>query len=163
MRFFAAVCVGFLTLCMVTKGWAASDSLSNYDEWSGRYHVEWLKGGHGGGTLVISRALDAKVVDLVEKYQSDLARWVLTTPSEPSSLVGLRRFTAGEFKEFGWSDLHAAGQIRCLDAGRLFVCQTEPGLTVSFGPEGPQQERLLARTGLFGIALHAGAFELKKE
>ncbi|MBW8720647.1 MAG: hypothetical protein JF626_01675 [Polaromonas sp.] len=29
--------------------------------------------------------------------------------------------------------------------------------------DGPMQESLLASTGVFGIVLHAGAFELKKE
>jgi hypothetical protein len=134
------------------------------DLWSGRYALSWVAApSRPANALEISRAPDANPADLVESYRQDLARWALTDPREPAGKARLKRFIDDEYREWGWSQMHAAGAIQCLHASRLFICRTAPGTTVKFGPTGPQQEELVASTGLFGIALHSGAFELKKE
>ncbi len=112
--------------------------------------------------MVLAKAPDADPGKLVEELQSDLLRWTIADVRTPTETVKLRRFLAAEYEGFGWAALHAAGRIECLDARHLFVCRTTPGTTVKIGRDGPQQESLLASTGVFGIVLHAGAFELKK-
>lgn len=133
------------------------------DNWSGHYGLQWVSVSQAGSRLVLAKVPDADPGKLVEKYQSDLVRWTIADVRTPAETVFLRRFLAEEYEGFGWAALHAAGGIECLDARHLFVCKTTPGTTVKIGRDGPQQESLLARTGVFGIVLHAGAFELKKE
>lgn len=133
------------------------------DSWSGHYGLQWPGVSQQGARLVLAKAPDADPGKLVEKYQSDLARWTLADVQTPTETVSLRRFLAAEYEEFGWAALHAGGRMECLDASRMFVCMTTPGTTVKIGRDGPRQESLLASTGVFGIVLHAGAFELKKE
>ena len=133
------------------------------DGWSGQYGLQWVSVSQAGSRLVLAKAPDADPGKLVEKYQSDLARWTLADVRTPTQTVSLRRFLAAEYEDLGWAALHAEGRIECLDASRMFVCMTTPGTTVKIGRDGPRQESLLASTGVFGIVLHAGAFELKKE
>ncbi|WP_219216622.1 hypothetical protein [Variovorax boronicumulans] len=156
-------------LCAI--GASASAGAAERDAWSGLYRHEWVadtqaareRPGAGPSQLTIARAPDADPARLAERYQADLARWTLADgsgggeKSEP-----LRRFLPRDYGEWGWTALHEAGRMECLDGGHLFICKTAPDTTVAFGPEGPRQETLRVKTGVFGIALHAGAFELKK-
>jgi hypothetical protein len=148
--------------CALSVGLAAAAAPVGGD-WSGHYGLQWVGVSQAGSRLVLAKAPDADPGTLVEKYQSDLARWTLADVQTPAKTVSLRRFLAVEYEEFGWAALHADGRIECLDASRMFVCMTTPGTTVKIGRDGPRQESLLASTGVFGIVLHAGAFELKKE
>jgi hypothetical protein len=148
--------------CTLSVGLVAASAPVG-DNWSGHYGLQWLSVTQPGSRVVLAKAPDADPGKLVEKYQSDLARWTLADMQTPAKTVSLRRFLAAEYEGLGWSALHADGRIECLDASRMFVCKTAPGTTVKIGPEGSRQESLLASTGVFGIVLHAGAFELKKE
>lgn len=148
--------------CTLSVGLAAAVA-PVADDWSGHYGLKWVAVSQAGSRLVLAKAPDADPGALVEKYQSDLARWTLADMQTPTQTVSLRRFLAAEYADLGWSALHADGGIECLDASRMFVCRTVPGTTVKIGRDGPRQESLLASTGVFGIVLHAGAFELKKE
>ncbi|MDO9405413.1 MAG: hypothetical protein Q7T87_15370 [Polaromonas sp.] len=153
----AAACLA----CALSAGPLAA---ATADGWSGSYRLEWVAGvSQPPARVVLAKAPDADPDRLVEKYQADLARWTIADAGAPGETRLLRRFIGSEYTEWGWSGLHASGDIECLDASRLFVCRTTPGTTVRFGPDGPSQESLLARSGVFGIALHAGAFELNKE
>jgi hypothetical protein len=149
-------------VCTLSVGLAAAAAPAG-DNWSGHYELQWVSVSQPGSRVVLATAPDADPGKLVEKYQSDLARWTLADVQTPTKTVSLRRFLVAEYEGFGWTALHAAGGIECLDASRMFVCRTAPGTTVKIGRDGPQQESLLASTGVFGIVLHAGAFELKKE
>ena len=139
------------------------------EAWSGRYHLHMVEGARVSARpetlLVIAPAALADPARLVDKYHADLRRWSLAVASDtnPDDRLELRRFLREEYEEWDWTQLYDAGKIKCLDGGRMFMCQVSPGTNVAFGPAGPKQEHLLARTGLFGIALHAGAFELNKE
>ncbi|MGJ7488183.1 hypothetical protein ACSFA2_23165 [Variovorax sp. LT2P21] len=139
------------------------------DPWSGVYRLEWVKGSvaaeRSGATpeqVVVAKVADADPAKVLERYRSDLSRWTLSEAKRSEESPPLRRFVARDYEGLGWNALHASGSIECLDGGHLFVCRTRPGATVAFGPEGPNRETLIAQTGVFGIVLHAGAFELKK-
>ena len=148
--------------CTLSVGLAAAAAPAG-DSWSGHYGLQWLSVAQAGSRVVLAKAPDADPGKLVEELQSDLVRWTIADVRTPTETVKLRRFLAAEYEGFGWAALHAAGRIECLDARHLFVCRTTPGTTVKIGRDGPQQESLLASTGVFGIVLHAGAFELKTE
>ena len=157
-----AVVLGLATL--VPGAWAAVE-----EPWSGVYRLEWVKGsaaversGAASQTLVVAKAADADPANLVERYRADLSRWTLREAAGVEQGPPLRRFVERDYEGLGWNALHTAGGIECLDGGHLFVCRTQPGAAVSFGAEGPGRETLVAQTGVFGIVLHAGAFELKK-
>ena len=139
------------------------------DPWSGVYRLAWVKGSvaaesssAASETLVVAKAADADPAKLVERYRADLSRWTLREAAGVEQGPPLRRFVERDYEGLGWNALHTAGGIECLDGGHLFVCRTQPGAAVSFGAEGPGRETLVAQTGVFGIVLHAGAFELKK-
>ena len=148
--------------CTLSVGMAAAEK-PVVDDWSGHYGLQWGSVSQPRLRLVLEKAPDADPEELVERYQSDLARWTIADVQTPTKTVSLRRFLVEEYDEFDWTALHAAGLIECLDASHLFVCKTTPGTTVKIGRDGPRQESLLASTGVFGIRLHAGVFELKKE
>jgi hypothetical protein len=148
--------------CTLSAGLVAAAAPAG-DNWSGHYGLHWLGVSQAGARIVLAKAADADPGKLVEGFQSGLDRWTIADVRTPTETVELRRFLAVEYARLGWAALHTAGRIECLDAGHLFVCQTTPGATVKIGRDGPQQESLLASTGVFGIVLHAGAFELKKE
>ena len=156
-------------MCALSFGpLGAAAAAPQQDPWTGAYRLEWLEGtraakeGAQGSDVTIQRAPDADPASLVKKYQSDLVRWTLADPSNARESTTLRRFLAREYEGWGWAGLHGDGRIECLDASHIFVCKTAPGTTITFGPEGPKRETLTAQTGVFGIVLHAGAFQLKK-
>ncbi|MCU4119194.1 hypothetical protein [Variovorax sp. N23] len=156
-------------------GASASAEAAERDAWSGLYRHEWVANTQAAqaiaatlerpepSQLTITRAPDADPAKLMKRYQSDLARWTLAQASGGGEKSRpLRRFLPREYAGWGWTALHEAGRMECLDGGHLFLCKTTPDTTVAFGPEGPGQETLRVKTGVFGIVLHAGAFELKK-
>jgi hypothetical protein len=116
--------------------------------------------------IPMEHASDADPAKLAEKLHIDLARWTLSSGEkiDPQDVGQLRRLPPENYKGlFGWDSMYAKGAIACLDGGyTFFICRVKPGTTVFFGREGPNQAKLLARTGLFGARLHVGAFELTK-
>jgi len=140
------------------------------DGWSGTYGMTWVPGAAAAAgveqppsKVVIAKAPDADPARRAGQDGVDRMRWTLAeSGSKAGDGAELRRFREREYAEWGWADIHRTGGMDCLDGGRMFVCRTSPDTTVAFGPEGPRRETLFARTGVFGIALHAGAFELKK-
>jgi hypothetical protein len=134
------------------------------DAWSGLYRLEPINQESEGGSIkiLIIKAPDADPEKVVDKYRTDLSRWELATgmARQGSDAVIARKFLADEYQQFNWEDLHKSNQMECLDAGRLFICKTTPNTKVNFDKEG--KETLFARSGIFGVALHAGGFELFK-
>ena len=167
MKFTYLVTIAVVTLSGCVTNQVMPIAVSEGDAWSGRYRLTWMEGpaakdGASDEVFSITRTPDADPDKVVEKRRADLARWTLS-PDEVE--VGeLRRFLPDEYnKEWGWASLYATGGIECLGAeSHFFVCRVKPGTTVVFGHEGPNQEKILARTGLFGSVLHAGGFELTK-
>lgn len=65
--------------------------------------------------------------------------------------------------EGGLAAEDSGGAIECLSGAGLFICRTEPGAPVTIGQEGDSGGEVYPnRTGMFGVALHAGGFELKR-
>ncbi|QNK66742.1 hypothetical protein [Variovorax sp. PAMC26660] len=147
---------------------AAAATPQQVDAWSGAYRLEWIKGERTARAMpapsdvTIQRAPDADADKVPAEGESNLPRWTVTETGSTKEGATVRRFRPREYEDWGWADLHAAGRIECLDASHMFMCRTAPGTTITFGPEGPNRETLLAQTGVFGVVLHAGAFQLKK-
>lgn len=133
------------------------------DVWVGRYAISTHEDAEKTiDTLIISSFENAKVNDVVSKYQSDLARWQISSTSDPDESSIIRRFLAdqenNEYREFGWENLNKSGKMNCIDGGHFFICQSEPETLIQFGKE----ESYFSKTGIFGIWLHKGLFNLKR-
>ncbi|WP_324026567.1 phosphate ABC transporter permease [Maribacter sp. BPC-D8] len=134
--------------------------------WSGRYKIESY-GKNKKDSLniqygIIEKTLNAKVEDIVRKYETDLVRWnMITQTGSQKDSVLLRRFLMNEefneYEEFGWTELYKSGKMKCLDGGHFFLCKTTVDNKVKIG-----EEEFIATTGIFGIVLHKGLFEFTK-
>lgn len=137
------------------------------DIWSGAYGVYAIKDSlmKASDTLVIERIADAKADEVAARYESDLARWAITSTKESKKdQTIIRRFLfvpedkEDQYKEFGWTELYRNGKMNCIDGNHFFICQTEPKTKVRFN----DKEEFYTRTGIFGIWLHYGIVDLKK-
>lgn len=133
------------------------------DIWSGSYSVHPNNDSVVQDTLVISRSKDLKPEDVPSKLEADLARW--TVESKRDSKKGdilVRRFLQNEdddeYNEFGWTALHKAGKMNCVDGGHFFICKTDPNSTVELKGDKPFK----TESGVFGIWLHYGLVTLRK-
>jgi hypothetical protein len=152
-----------ITLCIISYAQQKKEP----DLWTGSYLLHPKNGDTttNADTLVIVKSADANPKDVAARYESDLARWALTSKKEGDKQKKIiRRFLfdvendEDAYKEFGWTDLHKSGKMNCIDGGHFFICQTEPNTTVRFNKE----ETYLTKTGVFGIWLHYGVVELQK-
>lgn len=136
------------------------------DIWSGSYVVFPDKDSLVAvDTLTIKPAADLKSEEVASRYDSDLKRWTISSKRENSDEFELiRRFLfnleedENEYEEFGWTELHKNGKMKCIDGGHFFICQTTPNSTVNF----PTNESVVTETGIFGIWLHYGYVVLQK-
>ena len=137
------------------------------DIWSGSYGIYAIKDSlmKASDTLIIERIADAKADEVAGRYQSDLARWAITSTKEgKKDQTVVRRFLfvpedkENQYKEFGWTELHRNGKMNCIDGSHFFICQTEPKTKVLFNGK----DEFYTRTGIFGIWLHYGMVDLKK-
>ena len=136
------------------------------DIWSGKYnlkpYVEGKKDTINFQFYTIEKTSEAKVKNLASKYETDLSRWKMINQNvlEKDSVL-LRRFLINEeyneYEEFGWTKLFKSGKMKCLDGGHFFICKTIEGSKVKIG-----EEEFISKTGIFGIMLHQGLFELHK-
>ncbi|KFE98276.1 hypothetical protein [Chryseobacterium luteum] len=138
------------------------------DIWSGTYMVNEISKGvsRTTDTLEVSRIKDADPRDIPASEESDLARWSMTSKRDGGKdKMTVKRFLfdvendSDAYQEFGWTDLHKAGKINCIDGGHFFICQTQPNTAVTFGKD----ETYFTKTGIFGIWLHYGVVELQKK
>lgn len=139
---------------------------SSKDIWSGRYELLITVQGKYQvvDTLEIRKIANAKAEKLAAQYESDLERWTIHSLKEPDEKREVRRFlfdledNIDEYESLNWTDLHLQGKINCIDAGNFFICSTTPNTWVNLG----EKEKYFTKTGIFGIRLHFGAFELRK-
>jgi hypothetical protein len=109
--------------------------------------------------VTIERIADEDVSRLSSKYEGlDPKRWVMKMESEKGS-VKLRRFLADQYKDLQITLYDKRQTIECVDGGRLFMCKSMPGVPVSVG-KGQSLETISVKSGIWGVRLHAGAFEL---
>jgi len=112
--------------------------------------------------FVIEKIKDANPDDVAGRYQADLLRWTIKLETQPDSdKEEVRRFFYNDedngYEEFGWTDLHKKDKMHCIDGGNFFICKTDANRDVTFG-----DEILHTETGIFGILLHHGPFQLQK-
>lgn len=153
----------FISLCNVSY---AQKKIQN-DIWSGSYVINSVnnKSLKTSDTLVIAKTADADPKEIAARYESDLLRWMMTsTKGGDKEEKIIRRFLFDPenkndgYEEFDWTDLHKTGKMNCIDGGHFFICQTEPNTEVKFGKE----EKIITKTGVFGVWLHYGLVELQK-
>jgi len=132
-------------------------------DWVGRYRMEWME----GAAILQKQGRAAAPMQLLIERQPEMAG----APAEAKALYQLRvgeasaeasrlvPFHESDYGSLGLADLRAAQGIECLAPDAfLMICKTAPQTTVSFGKD--PREQIVVRTGYFGIALHAGGFEL---
>ncbi|MCT3810509.1 phosphate ABC transporter permease [Elizabethkingia anophelis] len=158
--FFAFIITGVFSCIYAQKN-------TKTDIWSGSYGLYAIKDNlmKASDTLIIERVADAKADEVAGRYQSDLARWAVTsTKGGKKDQAIIRRFLFApedkedQYKEFGWTELYRNGKMNCIDGNHFFICQTEPKTKVLFNGK----EEFYTRTGIFGIWLHYGIVDLKK-
>jgi hypothetical protein len=100
---------------------------------------------------------------IIERSKSNPARWIGLDGEDGTDNVSIEEFSfdpedeEDDYEEFGWTELHREGKMNCIDGGHFFICQTQPNTTVKLG-----EELFFSRTGIFGIMLHRGLFELER-
>jgi tetratricopeptide (TPR) repeat protein len=140
-------------------------AIPEVDAWSGRYRMETGSKDNAQpiekAVYEISKLPDLREKDVTGRYQSDLARWRMSLDVDgKKESTSIRRFLANddlnEYEQFGWKGLYMQNKIECMDAGHFFFCKTEPNTKVTFS----DKEFYVTKSGIFGILLHAGVFEL---
>ena len=131
------------------------------DIWSGNYEVFTDKNMVDQFKIVKSKNL--KESDVAAKYEGDLERWIIISQHDSKTdSMAVRRFLFNdeddEYKEFGWTELHKSGKMKCLDGGHFFICQTKAKSTIELKGEKP----FFTETGIFGVWLHYGLVQLRK-
>jgi len=133
------------------------------DVWSGNYIIKSPKS-KAIDTIKIQKTADINKEDVASRFESDLSRWIIASKNENyENEIIARRFLfdlendENEYEQFGWIELYLKGEMKCIDAGHLFICKTKPNSVVKYGDES-----FFTKTGLFGIRLHYGLFELEK-
>jgi len=136
----------------------------NVDIWSGKYRVVPFSNDslteYKLQHFIIERIKDAKPEDVVGKYETDLMRWTIKLESQPDiDKEEVHRFLFNDddddYAEFEWTDLHKKDKMHCINGGNFFICKTLQNTDVIIG-----NETLHTDTGIFGILLHHGPFQL---
>ncbi|MDO6759911.1 phosphate ABC transporter permease [Tamlana sp. 2_MG-2023] len=152
-----------LFLIIVLLGGSNAVVSQNKAIWSGNYVLKSSKA-EAIDSIRIRKAKDANKDDLASRFESDLSRWKIASKNDnyEDELIA-RRFLfdiesyRNEYEQFGWTTMHSKGEIECIDAGHFFMCQTTPNSQVKI-----DDEAFFTKTGVFGIRLHYGLFELEK-
>ena len=78
--------------------------------------------------LIIERVADAKADDVAGRYQSDLARWTITSTKEgknnsdhSKTILFAPEDNENQYKEFGWTELHRNGKMNCIDGNHFYL------------------------------------------
>lgn len=147
-------------------------AIPELDTWSGTYRMEAGSKDNAQpietAVYAINKLPDLREKDVASRYESDLARWRMSLQANGNSesikneSTTLRRFLVNddlnEYEQLGWMGLYMQNKIECMDAGHFFFCRTEPNTKVNFS----DKESYVTKSGIFGILLHAGVFELYK-
>ena len=133
--------------------------------WSGDYRFQWMPGTRAAQRgLPVPQQVQIRPLTSTKdvpgaKAGTDGPQWVISFVGQPGKPLPLKPFKADDYRDMGWVQQRAAGQMACLETGAfLFVCRTAPGSLVTFGRKNDEQ--LTTKTGLFGVVLHQGSFEL---
>ena len=134
--------------------------------WNGDYRFRWY-----ADTMAAQRGLPApekvqirpvtaaSVKEVPGARLDNGPQWAISFVGQPGKPLPLKPFKEAGYKDMGWEKQRASGQIACLESGAfLFLCRMPPGSTLHFGAK--REEPLTSKTGLFGVVLHQGSFEL---
>lgn len=165
-QFFLKIFLSVIFIAFSSKSFGQTQVVSKSDIWSGEYEVYSRDNlSTPIDTLVILKTKDADAEKLVSKLKADIARWNISSKSNPKDeSLEVRRFLTddlnakNEYKEFGWEELNKKGKMNCIDGGHFFICKSEPEILIQFNKE----ESYFSKTGIFGIWLHQGLVDLKK-
>ncbi|WP_299242899.1 phosphate ABC transporter permease [uncultured Aquimarina sp.] len=135
----------------------------NTDTWSGNFILKSSKS-EIIDSIRIRRTNDVNKDDIASRFESDLSRWKITSKNDNyQNEIIARRFLfdiengENEYEQFDWIEMYLKREIECIDAGHFFICQTKPNNTIKIA-----NESFFTKTGIFGIRLHYGVFELEK-
>lgn len=135
----------------------------NIDVWSGNYILRTSES-KLIDSIRIKKANDVNKDDVASRFESDLSRWIIASKNDNyEDEIIARRFLfdtengENEYEEFGWTDMYLKEEIVCIDTGHFFICKTKPNSNVNI-----KNESFFTKTGLFGLRLHYGLFELEK-
>lgn len=136
------------------------------DEWSGIYRLE----PYGKVSDSISLKQFYKIQKIVLDHDNSNSpyhisipnQWTIKNMADTNDQKVLRAFSFSEnvdnYQEFGWTDLYKKDAIKCVDGGNMFICKAKPNSTISLG-----NDTFITNSGVFGVLLHYGLFELYKK
>lgn len=140
---------------------AKEQDSSKTDLWSGTYAVRLVA---KDSSAPVGTTVGTPVETLIiERSKSDPDRWIGLDGEDGTDNVIIEEFSfdpegeEDDYEEFGWTELHREGKMNCIDGGHFFICQTQPNTTVKLW-----KESFFSRTGIFGLMLHRGLFEIER-
>lgn len=153
----------FFIILMVFSNCLKAQTTKETDLWSGSYAIYPNNDEVVADTLVIKKVKDLTADQVPAKLEADLGRWeVASTRDSKKEAITIRRFLSNneddEYKEFGWTAMHKAGKMNCIDGSHFFICQTDAKTTVELKGDKP----FYTETGIFGVWLHHGLVTIKK-
>ncbi|MFD2562892.1 phosphate ABC transporter permease [Aquimarina rubra] len=155
--------INILFLTIILFGLYNTIYSQNMDTWSGNFILKSSKS-ETIDSIRIRRTSDVNKDDVAGRFESDVSRWKITSKNDNyQNEVIARRFLfdiendENEYEQFDWTEMYLKREIECLDAGHFFICQTKPNSNVKI-----ENESFFTKTGIFGIRLHYGLFELEK-
>ena len=164
MTRFLVIVVSALVLaaCGTTRP-SASDVTAQ--DWSGNYRFQWMPNTPAATRgLPVPQQVQIRPITSVKDVPGAQSahngpQWAISFVGQEGKPLPLTRFTARDYEGLNLVQTRAAGQIACMESGAfLFLCRTPPGATVRFGRD--TEDQLTSKTGLFGVVMHQGAFEL---
>lgn len=155
-----------MILCLVLFLIGLTDSVDAQepDMWSGNFIVK-SSASIPVDTIIIQKITDANKEGVASEVESGLQGWMLSSKQDNyEDKIIARPFLfdeqndKNEYEQFGWTELYLKGEMSCIDAGHLFICQTKQNSQVQLGDDAS----FFTKTGIFGIRLHYGLFELER-
>lgn len=135
-----------------------------YDIWSGDYAVKSADL-TPVDTFRISKIADVAPENVASRLGTAVNRWNIMSKSdgyketiEARNFVYIAEEKEDEYQQFGWTKLYLQGKIKCIDAGHLFLCQTNPNTKINVKKEKP----FFTESGIFGVRLNYGLIKLEK-
>lgn len=156
------IIIKLITILLVYQS-AMKTFAQKEDIWSDYYKLSSSKS-TTIDTLKITKTKDANKNKVASKYETDLERWHISSKNDNhDNKIEARRFLydkqteENEYEQFGWTDLYENEEMKCLDAGHIFICKTTPNSEVII-----DNESFFTKTGIFGIRIHYGLFMLER-
>ena len=133
----------------------AADTEPQVDVWSGYYQVQFMGKSAGDDAPKAIYHIKQSQKKQQGRGGAERACWTVTSESgDNSDQTEICRFSDDDYK-----GLVTDGEIECLGCGEafVFICRVKPGATVTDG-----HDKVLVRTGFFGVILDVGPIELTK-